>query len=296
VNVRPLTRADAGLVAAIAAADEEALRGHPSRTQARDVLSWWTRVDFDRESWLFEENGEPVAFGWFELHGDIGTYVGVVAQGQKGRGHGAALVELGESAARTAQAAKIHTWAPTEDAAAAALFADRGYREVRRFYEMAIELQQEPAAPTVPEPFVLEPFRAGDARAFHATMNEAFQDHWEWHGLPFDEWWEMRQGQDADEAGPLWFVVRDGDEMAACIRNEANRNGGGFVGLIGVRRPWRGRGLAKALLQRTFVEFWRRASPRVSLGVDAESPTGATKLYESVGMTVESAMAVFEKE
>jgi len=160
---------------------------------------------------------------------------------------------------------------------------------------MAIELQQEPPAPTVPEPFVLEPFRDGDARAFHATMNEAFQDHWEWHGLPFDEWWEMRQGQDADEAGPLWFVVRDGDEMAACIRNEANRNGGGFVGLIGVRRPWRGRGLAKALLHRTFAEFWRRGTPRVSLGVDAESPTGATKLYESVGMTVESAMAVFEK-
>ncbi len=62
-----------------------------------------------------------------------------------------------------------------------------------------------------------------------------------------------------------------------------------------MRRPWRGQGLGKALLYRTFAEFWRRGLPRVSLGVDADSPTGATKLYERVGMTVESANVVFEK-
>jgi hypothetical protein len=46
---------------------------------------------------------------------------------------------------------------------------------------------------------------------------------------------------------------------------------------------------------RTFAEFYSRGVPRVTLGVDAESPTGATKLYESVGMTVENAAVVYEK-
>jgi GNAT superfamily N-acetyltransferase len=82
--------------------------------------------------------------------------------------------------------------------------------------------------------------------------------------------------------------------MAAVARNEA-RELGGYVGLLGVRRPWRGRGLAKALLHRTFAEFWRRGLTHVTLGVDAESPTGATQLYERVGMRVESENVVFEK-
>ena len=72
-----------------------------------------------------------------------------------------------------------------------------------------------------------------------------------------------------DDDQSLWFVVRD--------------------------RAWRGRGLAKALLRRTFCEFWRRGVIHVSLDVDADSPTGATKLYESVGMEVEVEQVVFEK-
>jgi ribosomal protein S18 acetylase RimI-like enzyme len=78
-------------------------------------------------------------------------------------------------------------------------------------------------------------------------------------------------------------------------RNEANRNGGGYVGAIGVRRPWRGKGYAKALLLYTFREFFQRGTTRVTLGVDAESPTGATHLYERVGMHVEAENVVFEK-
>jgi hypothetical protein len=73
---------------------------------------------------------------------------------------------------------------------------------------------------------VLEPFREEDARAFHHATEEAFQDHWEWSGLPFDEWWAMRKGQDEDEHGHLWFVVRDGDEIAAVVRNEARETAG----------------------------------------------------------------------
>ena len=295
MNERPLTVADAPAMAALLKADEEALRGRPSRVQPNDVEAWWVRADLANESWLFEEGGVPLAAGWFELYGTIGTHVGVVAQGAKGHGLGSALVDRGEAAARNREAEKIHSWVPPEDPAAVALFEARGYHEARRFYDMAIELDAEPVVPELPEPLVLEPYREEDARAFHAAMMESFQDHWEWHGSSFEEWQELRRGQHADADGPLWFVVRDGGELAAVVRNETNRGGGGFVGLLGVRRPWRGRGLGKALLYRTFAEFWRRGVPRVSLGVDADSPTGATKLYESVGMEVETVSAVYEK-
>ena len=64
---------------------------------------------------------------------------------------------------------------------------------------------------------------------------------------------------------------------------------------IGVRRPWRGKGYAKALLLHTFREFWDRGFRRVTLGVDSQNPTGATHLYERVGMHVEQENIVYER-
>jgi ribosomal protein S18 acetylase RimI-like enzyme len=55
---------------------------------------------------------------------------------------------------------------------------------------------------------------------------------------------------------------------------------------IGTLRAFRGRGLARLLLQTAFAEFGRRGQLTVSLGVDADNPTGAVALYESVGMQV----------
>ena len=60
--------------------------------------------------------------------------------------------------------------------------------------------------------------------------------------------------------------------------------------------PWRGQGYAKALLLHAFREFYDRGLPRVTLGVDAENPTGATHLYERVGMHVEHENVVYEKD
>lgn len=290
MNVRPIVPADAGAIAALARADEEALRGRPSHIEASEVSGWWTRADLERDSWLYEEDGAVVAAGWFRVWGEIGSCVGIVAPGAKGRGLGSSLVERSEAAAARHAVPKIHVFALGDDTAAHELLEVRGYREVRRFWEMVIDLEAEPAVPVLPEPLVLDEFREGDERPFHHATTESFEDHWEWHGPPFDEWWEMRR----DDDHSVWFVVRDGEEIAAVARNEA-RQSAGYVGLLGVRRPWRGRGLGKALLYRTFAEFWRRGLTRVTLGVDAESPTGATKLYEGVGMHVESENVVFEK-
>jgi mycothiol synthase len=294
VNERPLQREDAETVAALVRAEEEAIRHRPSHVERRDVEMWWSRADLANDSWLVEDDGDVVAAGWFSVHAGLGDLTVSVAPAARGRELEQSFLERGEAIARERKIERLHTWIFPEDEEMSARLVARGYREVRRFYEMAIELEAEPAVPVLAEPLVLEPARDQDARGFHAATTEAFADHWEWHETPFDEWWKVRSGQLEDEGGPLWFLVRDGDEIAAVIRNEMRENGG-YVGILGVRRPWRGRGLGKALLYRAFAEFWHRGARRVSLGVDAESPTGATKLYESVGMKVESAVAVYEK-
>ena len=281
-------------MAALLADDEAALLGRPSRLSAIDIRSWWARVDLEHDSWLLEEDGRPVAAGWFEHYGPLGIYLGVVAQGAKGRGLGGQLVDLGESRAVAAGAERAHSFFPAPDLAAAELFDGRGYREVRRFYDMAIELTEPVPEPSLPDGLAVDVFVEDDARAFHDAMDEAFQDHWEHHPRSFEEWWEEKLAE-PDYDPTLWFLIRDGGEVAAAIRNDPERNGGGYVGAIGVRRAWRGRGLGKALLLHTFREFQRRGQTRITLGVDAENPTGATKLYERVGMHVELEAVVYEK-
>lgn len=73
------------------------------------------------------------------------------------------------------------------------------------------------------------------------------------------------------------------------------RFGGGWVGTLGTRKPWRGKGLGRALLLTAFGELCRRGETRVRLAVDAGNETGATQLYESVGMRVAWQADVYEK-
>ena len=105
----------------------------------------------------------------------------------------------------------------------------------------------------------------------------------------------------AEESAPetdtsVWFIAWDGDEVAGVIRCDAAKFGGGFVGALGVRKPWRGRGIGMALLRHAFAEFHRRGAPHVSLGVDADNAAGATRLYERSGMRIMSEDIVFEKD
>ena len=295
VTMRAATRADAAAYAALVSDDEEALTGVRPRFVENDVLGWWQYSDLEHDSWLFDEEGRLVAAGECSLHGPVGVYFGVVAPDAKGRGLGSTMVELAEARLADKGAARLHAGTVAADEAARRLFEGRGYAEVRRFWQMAIELDGEPPEPELPAGLTLETFDEANAQAFHASLDEAFQDHWEHHSLPFEEWWEQKRAA-PDYDPTVWFVVRDGDEIAATVRNDPDRSGGGVIGALGVRRPWRGKGLGRALLLRSFAEFHRRGIDRVTLGVDAANPTGATRLYESVGMRVEREHVVFEKQ
>jgi len=95
------------------------------------------------------------------------------------------------------------------------------------------------------------------------------------------------------------FVAVDGDEIAGtalCNPIWVEDPDAGWIHSLGVRRPWRRRGVALALLHRCFVALYDRGKRRAKLGVDAQSLTGATRLYEKAGMHVERQFGFYEKE
>ena len=170
-----------------------------------------------------------------------------------------------------------------------------GYKPIRFFWRMEITLNGAPPIPTWPEEIELRPFDL-DAHTYlvYRAHEEAFSDHWGHTPRSYEEWkHNTTEGENFEPS--LWFVAWDGDQIAGYTLNRF-RNGHGWVGTLGVRRPWRKRGLGLALLYHSFAEFYKRGMPVISLGVDASNPTGATRLYQKAGMHVAAEYVTYEKE
>jgi mycothiol synthase len=292
--LRGAVRDDLEPAAAIVRAEEEALRGESLFTGA-DLRDFWRLADVEGGSWIVEHDGAYAAFAACIYRDDRAECWSTVHPSCAGRGLGSFLLRRAEEHARERDLPQITGGTFAENAKAHALFAALGYREARHFFQMRIDLDTQPALPRWPDGIVATTFRPDDARDFHAALNEAFANEWGWHAAPFEEWREFRL-EDPTTDTSLWFVARDGDQVAAVARCEANLDGGGWIGAIGVLKPWRRRGLGLALLQHTFVEFHRRGFPHVGLGVDADNPTNATRLYEKAGMRTIKEDVIYEKD
>ena len=191
----------------------------------------------------------------------------------------------------------------SQNQAACDLLANQGYRHIRDSYQMRIEFDAPPPAPVVPEGIVIRPTNGEeDRRKAMYTAYESFRDHWGAIDEPFEQYytrWKDMVERSPDYDPSLWFVALDGDTAAGvsiCWPRFEEDDQMGWVGTLGVRRPWRKRGLGLALLQVSFGEFYRRGKLRAGLGVDAASLTGAARLYERAGMRVWRLQHLFELE
>jgi ribosomal protein S18 acetylase RimI-like enzyme len=255
---------------------------------ADDLLDEWRALDLDRDAWLWEEDGGAIAFASAVGRGERWNLDGYVRPDRRGRGLGTEILRLGEERAREAGAARVKNGTLHADAAARALLEAHGYRFARAFLRMGIELADDPPEPELPDGLRL--VVPDDEAEVHAVVEAAFADHYDW--VPRDL--ERFRDRFATADRTLWRGVRDGDRLVAVSVNEL-RLGGGWVGHLATLREARGRGLAGALLLASFAEFSRRGETSVQLGVDAESPTGAVRVYERVGMRVVWRADVFEK-
>jgi ribosomal protein S18 acetylase RimI-like enzyme len=86
---------------------------------------------------------------------------------------------------------------------------------------------------------------------------------------------------------PSWYGIADADGEVVGFIVPFFFGTYGYVGILGVLKPWRGRGIAKALLRRSFAELGSLGAGQVRLNVDAQNVHGAVALYEGVGMTAD---------
>jgi mycothiol synthase len=290
---RPARPEDAAAVAELTAAYDLRWCG-VADTSAEDILGHWRGIDLERDTWLWELDGRVAAFGVLfvrheRLHSD-----GYVHPDLLGRGFGSAIIERMEVRARELGFDKIGAATLAADEPGLRLFESRGYRDVRHFFRMAIDLDSPPPEPSWPARLEPRPVEPEHLRAFHAAKGEAFAKEWGYVPESFEAF-EARvvDGPRADLS--LWTAVWDGDRIAATLI-AGQELGGGWIASIGVREPWRRRGLGLALLQRSFGQLWERGERRVQLGVDAGNATGAIRLYERAGMHVVWEAVVYQKE
>jgi GNAT superfamily N-acetyltransferase len=187
------------------------------------------------------------------------------------------------------------------DKDALALFRDFGYEPVRHAFSMVRpNLDPEPDA-ALPAGLEIREVRPEHLRAIFDAEDEAFRDHWGYRpatDVDFDLF--LTDPFNADTS--IWRIAWEGDQVAGQVRgyinadeNERFGHRRGWVENISVRRPWRKRGLARALINETFAALRERGMTEGALGVDAENPTGALRLYESVGFRPVSRSIVFRK-
>ena len=177
-------------------------------------------------------------------------------------------------------------------ASAVELHLAHGFVAVRHYMDMRRDLAQAlPAEPAMPGVRIAA-YDAALAEAVRTAHNEAFADHWSSEPVRPEDWEHDFVGEPHFRAD-LSFVALAGDEVAGYAINycteadwAASDVRDAWIGQLGVRRPWRGRGLATALLVRSMASFRAAGMEAASLGVDTENPTGAVGLYERVGFAV----------
>jgi mycothiol synthase len=181
----------------------------------------------------------------------------------------------------------LRVWTGADDARMLRVYVDSGFRETRHSYRMEIALGGELREPAWPDGLTLRSFEPAAERRLYDVQVEVWQDTSDPLEESFEEWqhWMTKR---ASFDPSLWFLVFERDELAGfslCRQDDTDSNAG-YVGVLGVRRRWRQQGLGEALLVHSFRAFNQRGYTRATLGVDASSPTGATRLYERAGMTV----------
>jgi mycothiol synthase len=301
---------DAPVVAAFVNEECLAFLGTPIVT-AEDLLRDWTAPSAVRENDVaVVEAPDGELCGWLYVAAERPYKevfaLGAVAPSYHGRGLGAAIVaETERRAARFVALADptarvvVHAGALADEPSVSTLLAASGYREVRRFQLMRIDFAARPAPPTMPAGVEIRPLRPDeDSEALFAAHIETFADHW---GAGEETYEEFRHHQlDRPDFDPdLWLVAWAGDDIAGYSGSTEHAEedpSRGYVRVLGVRRPYRRRGIAESLLRRTFVSLYERGSAGCDLHVDADSLTGATRVYERVGMTAHPRFAAWEKE
>lgn len=256
----------------------------------------------DEHRLVFSSAGDPVALVMVEKDAAAKTiYVDSYAVPDHGRRLLAPLVAMGVDAAARLKAGddwKIEAGAFEQDEVYRDVLEAAGFGEVRRFWHMHIdlasELKQSPEAPPGVTRTVVD--SDDDRRLLHHLDEVAFAEHFGFVPHPYDDW--ISWFADRRDARPdLWWLAwLDGEPVGLCIGDDSriDRNAG-HVRVLGVVPQARGRGIARWLLLESFAQGAREGRTAMTLTVDSDNTTGATALYDGVGMRPERVIVLYRR-
>jgi mycothiol synthase len=304
---RPLALADAAAYARLSEACRVADGGTEVTTEEtarRELTDPHTPVATN-SACLAAEDGELVAYGAVmeRLDGTRARHVylwGTTHPAHRGRGIGSALVSWAVARGREILAGRpadlprlLEAFRDEAMTDAIELHQRLGFRPVRWYHDMRRDLRQ--PIPDEPGPAGLQvvAFDPAWEERVRLVHNEAFADHWGSEPLPVDVFERDFVGDPRFRAD-LSFLVLDGAELVGYTLNYVAEDDwavtgirDGWIGQLGVRRGWRRRGVATALLVRSMLAFRDAGLEMASLDVDSENPTGAVGVYERVGFRPE---------
>jgi mycothiol synthase len=194
----------------------------------------------------------------------------------------------------------LNSWIDDDQGGARQLLEAEGYQPVRYGFAMRRpSLDDLPEAP-LPEGLEIRPVRPEDHRRIFDADTEAFMDHYEARERTDDDFVGMFAAPYLDTS--LWRVAWEGDQVAGSVmtsiwptENEKLGVRRAWLDHISVRRAWRRRGLARALIVSALDGLPDRGIDEAMLGVDSENPTGALALYESLGFVVKTRGSTWRK-
>jgi mycothiol synthase len=257
--------------------------------------------------------GEVIGYGWTDW---VETTDGKREYRTRGHVHpdwrrrGVGTTILAHNEARLRVVALAHpddrprvmgAWASERREGAVALLTAHDYRPVRYFFDMLRPDLENVVLPPLPDGMEIRPVTdlAGFRRLW-AADTEAFMDHWGGFDASEESFQQWLVEPNFDPS--LFVVAWDGDEIAGAIingidpeENEAFSRRRGVLESVFVRRPWRRRGLAAALVGRSLELLRARGMTSAWLGVDADNPTGALGVYERAGFAVHQRASAYHK-
>lgn len=288
-----------GLINAAKAADHE--ERFDTLESIKNFYKHLTNCDPYQDVLIAEVIGDPAAFSritWW-IDGASGNYIyqsfGMIDPKWRRKGIGMAMLRLNQrrmreiAADHPAESQKFfESFATNFQEGTLAMLERDGYIPIRRFFSMVRpDLENIPDLP-LPDGIEVLPALPEHTRQIWNACQEAFRDHWG-YVEPQEE--DYQSWIESDEFQPeLWQIAWEGEQVAGMILNYINygenseyKRKRGYTENIAVRRPWRRRGLARALLARSLKMHRSLGMEEAALGVDTDSLSGANLLYESMG-------------
>jgi mycothiol synthase len=237
------------------------------------------------------------------------SYVtGAVHPNFRGQGIGRTILDRLAEQARALRAvhhadlpAELKIWVSNGRRSAAALATSAGFVVRRYFIEMRAELATPPEIAPLPG-LTVRPWTPSDDDGARLAYNAAFADHW--GSVPMDEErWRRSFAESPFFRPEMSRLALSGDEVVGFVlvdefdsETEARGYRTGYIDRVGSVRSVRGRGVATALMTESMVAMAEFGYRIAELGVDADSPTGAGRLYERLGFAVRHRNEVYGLE